>query len=133
MLHRVILGSLERFMGVLIEHYAGAFPVWLAPVQAVLLPITDRVHAYAEEVAQALRAEGLRVEVDSRPETLRYKIREAQTQKIPYMVILGDREAASRTLAPRLRDGTELKDIELAAFIQRLKEESMIPSTTGHS
>ncbi len=133
MLHRVILGSLERFMGVLIEHYAGAFPVWLAPVQAVLLPITDRVHAYAEEVARALRAEGLRVEVDSRPETLRYKIREAQTQKIPYMVILGDREAASRTLAPRLRDGTELKDIELAAFIQRLKEESMIPSTTGHS
>jgi threonyl-tRNA synthetase len=133
MLHRVILGSLERFIGVLIEHYAGAFPVWLAPVQVILLPITDRVHDYAREVAQALRAEGLRVEVDLRPETLRYKIREAQVQKIPYMVVLGDREAASRTLAPRLRDGTELKDISLEAFMERLKTESRPPSTTGHS
>jgi threonyl-tRNA synthetase len=133
MLHRVILGSLERFLGVLVEHYAGAFPVWLAPVQVVLLPITDRVHDYAEEVAQALRAADLRVEVDNRPETLRYKIREAQVQKIPYMVVLGDREAASRTLAPRLRDGTELKDITLEAFMARLKEESRIPATAGHS
>jgi threonyl-tRNA synthetase len=133
MLHRVILGSLERFIGVLIEHYAGAFPVWLAPVQVILLPITDRVHDYAQEVGRALRAEGLRVEVDLRPETLRYKIREAQVQKIPYMVVLGDREAASRTLAPRLRDGTELKDISLEAFMERLKAESRLPSTTGHS
>ncbi|MCX5890227.1 MAG: threonine--tRNA ligase [Deltaproteobacteria bacterium] len=130
MLHRVILGSLERFIGVLIEHFAGAFPVWLAPTQAVLLPITDRVHAYAEEVAAALRAEGLRVEVDSRPETLGYKIREAQGQKIPYMIVIGDREVADRTLSPRLRDGTELKDVPVAAFVARLKEESQIPSTT---
>jgi threonyl-tRNA synthetase len=129
MLHRVILGSLERFIGVLIEHYAGAFPVWLAPTQAVLLPITDRVHGYAEEVTAALRAEGLRVELDARPETLRYKIREAQLQKIPYMIVIGDREAAERTLSPRLRDGTELKDIPVAAFIARLKEESQVPST----
>jgi threonyl-tRNA synthetase len=128
MLHRVILGSLERFIGVLVEHFAGAFPVWLAPVQVILLPITDRVHAYAQEVAGALQAADLRVEVDSRPETLRYKIREAQVQKIPYMVILGDREAADRTLAPRLRDGTELKGIALEDFVQRLKEESKIPS-----
>jgi threonyl-tRNA synthetase len=128
MLHRVILGSLERFMGVLIEHFAGAFPVWLAPVQAVLLPITDRTHAYAQEVAQALRDVNLRVEVDTRQETLRYKIREAQGQKIPYMVIMGDREAADRTLAPRLRDGTELKGVTLEAFIQRLQEESRTPS-----
>jgi threonyl-tRNA synthetase len=128
MLHRVILGSLERFLGVLVEHFAGAFPVWLAPVQAILLPITDRVHAYAQEVAQALWDADLRVEVDDRPETLRYKIREAQVQKIPYMVIMGDREAADRTLAPRLRDGTEFKDIPLETFIQRLKEESRIPS-----
>ncbi|MFZ5447500.1 MAG: threonine--tRNA ligase [Thermodesulfobacteriota bacterium] len=128
MLHRVILGSLERFMGVLVEHFAGAFPVWLAPVQAILLPITDRVHPYAQEVARALVDADLRVEVDIRPETLRYKIREAQVQKIPYMVIMGDREAADRTLAPRLRDGTELKGIPLEAFIQRLKEESRIPS-----
>jgi threonyl-tRNA synthetase len=133
MLHRVILGSLERFLGVLIEHYAGAFPVWLAPVQVVLLPITDRVHGYAQEVARALLAEGLRVEVDSRPETLRYKIREAQVQKIPYMVVLGDREAAGRTLAPRLRDGTELKDITLEAFVARLKDESRLPATTGNN
>jgi threonyl-tRNA synthetase len=128
MLHRVILGSLERFIGVLIEHFAGAFPVWLAPVQAILLPITDRVHAYAQEVAGALREADLRVEVDTRPETLRYKIREAQGQKIPYMVIMGDREAADRTLAPRLRDGTELKGVSLEAFIQRLQEESRTPS-----
>jgi threonyl-tRNA synthetase len=130
MLHRVILGSLERFIGVLIEHFAGAFPVWLAPTVAILLPITDRVHAYAEEVAAALRTEGLRVEVDSRPETLGYKIREAQVQKIPYMIVIGDREAADRTLSPRLRDGTELKDVPVAAFVARLKEESQIPSTT---
>jgi threonyl-tRNA synthetase len=133
MLHRVILGSLERFLGVLVEHYAGAFPVWLAPVQVVLLPITDRVHDYAREVAQALRAAALRVEVDNRPETLRYKIREAQVQKIPYMVVLGDREAANRTLAPRLRDGTELQDITLEAFMARLQEESRIPATASHS
>jgi threonyl-tRNA synthetase len=130
MLHRVILGSLERFIGVLIEHFAGAFPVWLAPMQAILLPITDRVLDYAEEVAGALRAQGLRVEVDSRQESLRYKIREAQVQKIPYMIIIGDREAADRTLSPRLRDGTELKDVPLEAFIGRLKEESQVPSTT---
>ncbi|MDP3181606.1 MAG: threonine--tRNA ligase [Desulfobaccales bacterium] len=128
MLHRVILGSLERFLGVLVEHYAGAFPVWLAPVQAVLLPITDRVHAYAQEVAEILIAAGLRVEIDGRPETLRYKIREAQLQKIPYMVIMGDREAQSRTLAPRLRDGTEWQDMPLETFVSRLREESQIPS-----
>ncbi len=133
MLHRVILGSLERFMGVLIEHFAGAFPVWLAPVQAILLPITDRVHAYAQEVAGLLWEADLRVEVDTRPETLRYKIREAQVQKIPYMVIMGDREAADRTLAPRLRDGTELKGVSLEAFIQRLKEESRTPSPGNSS
>ncbi|MFI5354914.1 MAG: threonine--tRNA ligase [Desulfobaccales bacterium] len=130
MLHRVILGSLERFIGVLIEHYAGAFPVWLAPTQAVLLPITERVHEYAEEITAAMRAQGLRVEVDARPETLRYKIREAQLQKIPYMIVIGDREAADRTLSPRLRDGTELKDIPEEEFIARLKEESQLPSTT---
>ena len=127
MLHRVILGSLERFLGVLVEHYAGAFPVWLAPVQAVLLPITDRVHGYAQELAQEMRNADLRVDIDLRPETLRYKIREAQLQKIPYMVVIGDREAANRTLSPRLRDGTELKDLEIGTFIARLKEESRIP------
>jgi threonyl-tRNA synthetase len=128
MLHRVVLGSLERFMGVLVEHYAGAFPVWLAPVQAILLPITDRVHAYAQEVEGLMQAAGLRVELDSRPETLRYKIREAQLQKIPYMVIIGDREAESRTLSPRLRDGTEWKDLPIDTFVQRVQEEGKIPT-----
>jgi threonyl-tRNA synthetase len=127
MLHRVILGSLERFLGVLIEHYAGAFPMWLAPVQVILLPITERVHPYTLEVAEKLRAAELRVEVDLRPETLRYKIREAQGQKIPYMVVIGDREAAQGTLSPRLRDGTELKDIPLPDFIPRLVAESRVP------
>ena len=127
MLHRVILGSLERFMGVLVEHYAGAFPVWLAPVQAILLPITDRVHSYAQELAGMMKAGGLRVELDSRPETLRYKIREAQMQKIPYMVVIGDREAEGRTLSPRLRDGTEWKDLPVDTFVGRLQEESRIP------
>jgi threonyl-tRNA synthetase len=133
MLHRVILGSLERFMGVLIEHFAGAFPVWLAPVQVILLPITDRTHAYAQEVAGLLREADVRVEVDTRQETLRYKIREAQGQKIPYMVIMGDREAADRTLAPRLRDGTELKGVSLEDFIMRLREESRTPSPGNSS
>ncbi len=128
MLHRVILGSLERFMGVLVEHYAGAFPVWLAPVQVTLLPITDRVHAYAQEVEGLMRAANLRVELDSRPETLRYKIREAQLQKIPYMVIIGDREAENRTLSPRLRDGTEWQDMALDTFIDRVQEEGRIPT-----
>jgi threonyl-tRNA synthetase len=127
MLHRVILGSLERFLGVLVEHFAGAFPVWLAPVQAILLPITDRVHAYAQELAKKMLDADLRVEIDLRPETLRYKIREAQLQKIPYMVIIGDREAANRTLSPRPRDGTELKDLEIEAFMTRLQQESRIP------
>jgi threonyl-tRNA synthetase len=127
MLHRVVLGSLERFLGVLVEHFAGAFPVWLAPVQAILLPITDRVHDYAREVAEKMLAADLRVEIDLRPETLRYKIREAQLQKIPYMVVVGDREAAQGTLSPRLRDGTELKDLDIDTFLNRLKDESRIP------
>jgi threonyl-tRNA synthetase len=127
MLHRVVLGSLERFLGVLVEHFAGAFPVWLAPVQAILLPITDRVHDYAREVAHKLRAADLRVEIDLRPETLRYKIREAQLQKIPYMIVVGDREAENHTLSPRLRDGTELKDLDIDTFVNRLKAESRIP------
>jgi threonyl-tRNA synthetase len=132
MLHRVILGSLERFLGVLVEHFAGAFPVWLAPVQAILLPITDRAHPYARELAQIMLNADLRVEIDLRPETLRYKIREAQLQKIPYMVIIGDREAANRTLSPRLRDGTELKDLEIEAFVARLAHESRIPFPGEH-
>ncbi|MBI2886262.1 MAG: threonine--tRNA ligase, partial [Chloroflexi bacterium] len=109
MVHRVLLGSLERFFGVLIEHYAGAFPVWLAPMQAVVIPIADRHNDYAHEVAAKLKEAELRVQVDDRSERMNYKIREAQVQKIPYMLVVGDREAAEGVLSVRLRSGQELR------------------------
>jgi threonyl-tRNA synthetase len=103
MLHRAILGSIERFFGVLIEHYAGAFPIWLAPVQVVLIPISERHHAYAQQVLAQLRAAGLRAELDDRSEKMGYKIREAQTQKVPYMLVVGDKEVAGGQVAVRNR------------------------------
>ncbi|GAB4255893.1 MAG: threonine--tRNA ligase [Deferrisomatales bacterium] len=127
MLHRVILGSIERFIGVLIEHYAGAFPVWLAPVQVVLLPITDRHIPYAQKVQGILRSRGVRVELDGRNEKLGYKIREAQLQKIPYMVVLGDKELAEQAVSPRLRSGESLPLMPLEEFADRVEEESRIP------
>ena len=127
MLHRVILGSLERFLGVLIEHYAGAFPVWLAPVQVIILPVTDRAHDFALEVAQRLQDEDLRVETDLRNEKLGLKIREAQLQKIPYMLIVGDKEVAARTLSVRQLDGTETKDVPWEEFVGRLQAEGQMP------
>jgi len=122
MLHRVILGALERFLGVLIEHYAGAFPIWLAPVQAIVLTVTDRHIEYAREVFEALREKGMRVELDDRNEKLGFKIREAQLQKIPYMLVIGDREMQARTVAPRRRDGVQLDPMsvdEFCAFVDR--------------
>ena len=130
MLHRVILGSLERFLGVLIEHYAGAFPVWLAPVQAIILPVTDRAHAFALEVAQKMHEVDLRVETDLRNEKLGLKIREAQLQKIPYMLIVGDKEVAARTLSVRQLNGTETKDVPLEEFVDRLQTEGRMPRTS---
>ncbi len=127
MLHRVILGSLERFLGVLIEHYAGAFPVWLAPVQAIILPVTDRAHGFAQEVAQAMLGQELRVETDLRNEKLGLKIREAQIQKIPYMLIVGDKEVAAGTLSVRQLDGTETKNVPWQEFVQRLLAEGRLP------
>jgi threonyl-tRNA synthetase len=103
MIHRALLGSMERFMGVLVEHYAGAFPLWLAPRQAVVIPISDRHHEYALQVEKQLRDSGLRVESDLRSEKVGYKIREHQLQKVPFMLILGDQEVASRTVAVRNR------------------------------
>jgi len=124
MIHRVILGSLERFMGVLIEHYGGAFPVWLSPVQAVLLSVTDRNIPFVEETCRRMIRAGLRVEKDVRNEKLGFKIREAQLQKIPYMLVVGDRESESGTLAPRMRDGKNLKNMPVDDFIAMLLKES---------
>jgi len=117
MLHRVILGAIERFMGVLIEHYAGAFPVWLSPVQSMLLTVTDRHIEYAETVHARLVAAGVRSEKYFENEKLGYKIRQAQMQKVPYMLVIGDREVESQTVAPRFRDGRNLGAMPLEQFI----------------
>lgn len=116
MLHRVILGAIERFMGVLIEHYAGAFPVWLSPTQAVILTVTDRHIPYGEEVYTKLIDSGVRAEKDFRNEKLGFKIREGQVQKIPYMLVIGDREVESGTIAPRQRDGKTLGSLKIDEF-----------------
>ncbi|MRR29437.1 threonine--tRNA ligase, partial [bacterium] len=119
LLHRAVTGSTERFLGVLIEHYAGAFPVWLSPVQAVLIPIADRHLEYAGEVAEKLKAKGIRVLVDSRSERMNAKIRDAQNQKIPYMLVVGDKEMENNQVALRLRSGENPGAIDLEAFIQQ--------------
>lgn len=116
MIHRAILGSIERFIGVLIEHYAGAFPVWLAPVQTIIIPISDRHLEYADSVQEQLSSAGLRVEVDSRRDRMNAKIRDAQMQKIPYMIIVGDSEAEDNTVSVRLRDGNNLGAIPISEF-----------------
>ena len=121
MLHRALMGSLERFFGCLVEHYAGAFPLWLAPVQVVLLPITDNHMGYADEVAQRLEELGIRVEKDLRNEKIGFKIREAQLQKIPYMVVLGDKEVDSQTLAVRKRRSKETRTLDFESFLEELK------------
>jgi threonyl-tRNA synthetase len=123
MLHRVILGAMERFIGVLIEHYAGAFPVWLAPTQAVLMTVTDRQIPYAEGVYNQLIQKGVRVEKDFRNEKLGFKIREAQLQKTPYMLVAGDREVKEGTLAPRKRSGETLKSMTVEDFIKQIESE----------
>jgi threonyl-tRNA synthetase len=123
MVHRALLGSMERFFGVLIEHYGGAFPLWLAPVQATVLPLTDRNLDYAQALAEKLQAAGLRVEVDRRSARLDAKIRDAQLQKLPYMLVVGDREQAAGTVSPRLRSGEELAAIPVDHLIQRMTTE----------
>ena len=125
MLHRVILGALERFMGVLIEHYGGKFPVWLAPTQVVVMNITDDQAPYVRTIADRLAAEDIRVETDLRNEKLSLKIRESVVKKIPYMVIAGKKEMESNTLTVRVRDGGELKDIGLEDFVDRVKDENI--------
>jgi threonyl-tRNA synthetase len=116
MVHRALLGSLERFFGVLIEHYGGAFPAWLAPVQAVLIPIADRHLAYCDQVAHRLRAAGLRIEVDAGSDRMGNKIRQAQKQKVPYMLVVGDKEQAGEQVSVRLRSGEDLGPQDVAVF-----------------
>lgn len=123
MIHRVVLGSIERFIGVITEHFAGAFPLWLAPVQIKILPITDRVAEYCQNVATQLDALGYRVETDNRLETLGYKIREAQKNKIPYMVIVGDKDMENGTISIRHRSGEDLGAMPLADFIEMINTE----------
>ncbi len=127
MLHRVILGSIERFIGVLIEHFAGAFPLWLAPEQVRVLTVTDRADDWAREITQALADADIRAEADLRNEKLGAKVREAQLMKVPYMVILGDREVDQRQVTPRLRTGKNLEAMDLEGFIALLKEEETAP------
>jgi threonyl-tRNA synthetase len=124
MLHRAIVGSLERFIGILIEHYAGALPLWLAPIQAVVLTITDRQAAYAERVAGALRAAGFRAAADLRNEKITYKIREHSLQKLPYQLIVGDKELQADSVAVRTRTGEDLGSMSLDALLARLREEA---------
>ena len=120
MIHRVCFGSIERFIGILTEHYAGAFPLWLAPVQVKVMPITDRTNNYAKHVADRLEKAGLRVETDLRNEKIGYKIREAQSQKIPYMLVLGDKEAENDTISVRTLSGEQSVE-GLSDFIARLQ------------
>jgi threonyl-tRNA synthetase len=125
MVHRTVLGSMERFLGCLIEHYGGAFPVWLAPVQAVIITITDQNLDYAREVATQLKGESIRVEIDERNERMNLKIRDAQLQKVPYMLIIGNEEAANSTVSVRLRNGENIKGLsisELTAMIRSASE-----------
>src|SRR6266446_2202213 len=120
MIHRAVTGSTERFMAMLIEHYAGAFPVWLAPVQAMIIPIADRHQEYAYKVLEALKAAGVRAEVDTRGERMNAKVRDAQLQKIPYMLVVGDKEAANNAVAVRPRTNENLGATPLADFIERI-------------
>ena len=129
MVHRALFGSVERFFGILVEHYAGAFPVWLAPVQAAILPITDRQTAYANEVAEKLKAAGVRVTVDDRNEKVNLKIREAQLQKVPYMLVVGGREAEAGQVAVRHRKRGDLGPVRVDAFLQTIVAE--IASKSG--
>jgi threonyl-tRNA synthetase len=121
MLHRALLGSVERFLGVLIEHFAGAFPIWLAPVQAVIIPISERHHAYAGQVAKRLTEAHVRVEIDGRNEKMGYKIREAQTQKIPFMLVVGDKESQSGEVSVRNRFSGDEGAQSLESFLEKIE------------
>jgi threonyl-tRNA synthetase len=120
-IHRAIFGSFERFIAMIVEHYAGAFPLWLAPVQAVVLPISDKHHDYANGVVRELRDAGLRVEIDARNEKIGFKIREAQLQKIPFMLVAGDNEKEAETVAVRTRKGGDRGAATIPALIEEMR------------
>lgn len=123
MLHRTLLGSMERFVGTLIEHYAGSFPVWLSPLQAKIIPITDNQLEYAQKIEKILKENDIRVEIDDKSETMQNKIRNATTEKVPYMIIVGGREAEQNTISVRQRDGQDLGILSLDSFIDQLKDQ----------
>jgi threonyl-tRNA synthetase len=123
MIHRVVYGSIERFMAILIEHFGGKFPAWLAPEQVRILPITDRHLAYAQEIEKVLKEHGIRVHIDDRNEKTGWKVRQAQVERIPYMLVIGDREMEDKTVALRLRDKEKTKVLDLAEFADKLGEE----------
>ena len=123
MLHRALLGSIERFMGILIEHFAGKFPLWLAPVQVEIIPVSEKFHDYAEEVKNKLKESGFRVEMDTRAEKVGYKIRQAQLRKVNYMLVIGEQEVESGLLSIRKRSGEEVKDVKIEDFIAQMEEE----------
>ena len=128
MIHRALFGSIERFFGILIEHYAGAFPLWLAPVQVVVLPITDRINEYAQSVAAEIRKAGFRVEANLKSDKIGAKIRDAQLQKIPYMVVLGDKEVEDQKVAIRERKRGDIGQVSLAEFLEMAKEQKLLRS-----
>jgi threonyl-tRNA synthetase len=128
MVHRALLGSIERFFGVLLEHHAGRFPAWLAPVQAVVLPVTRDQQAYAQKVLAALQAAGLRAELDDRSEKLGFRIREAQLAKVPTMLVVGPREAEQNGVSPRAGGGEDLGFMNLDEAIGRLTREAARPA-----
>src|SRR5216683_338281 len=119
-IHRAVTGSTERFMAMIIEHFAGAFPVWLSPVQVMIIPIADRHLEYADKVLQTLKAAGVRAQVDSRSERMNAKVRDAQLQKIPYMLVVGDKETSENAVAVRLRTNENLGATPLASFVERI-------------
>jgi threonyl-tRNA synthetase len=127
MIHRAVLGSLERFIAILVEHTAGAFPLWLSPVQVRVLTLTERTEAYGREIRDILDQAGLRADLDDRNEKLGFKVREAQLEKIPYMLVVGDKEAETRTVSPRSRAGGTLEALPLEAFVENVIREARMP------
>ena len=123
MIHRVVFGSIERFIGILTEHFAGAFPTWLAPVQVMVIPITERAHDYAKALQKQLDDAGIRVESDLRSEKMGYKIREAQMKKIPYMLVVGDKEVEEGTVSVRARKEEKGGVMTVAAFLESIQKE----------